>query len=1355
MKNFIPFLLLAFTAITVKAQVATINESFESWPATDWSTYTLGAGNGWGQDFEGIGHTGTNSAHSYINNGDCDNWLVSPQVQISTNGYQLKFWELNNDEEYYVNRTVYISTGSGDPSDGDFVAVLTFTDIPTFWMERTLDLSAYDGQNIYVAFRYEGTWHRWYIDDVTMAPTSFVDGALTAGINPTQVGNPGVEMVTLQLTNIGTSTLNDVTIEWTVNGAMQTAYSSTSLNLSAGASTNIDLGTYHFNTSGLFNIQAILATASDLDETNDTLNWSYAITTIKDGKLHGIKPEGMSPVTGVQDVSVIIENLGAYTIDTTAVEWMVDGVPQPDFNTNSLGLAPGQTIEVTIGQFNFATGVFEIEADLNVLGDIVQSNDHYLVYTAIDTFWESFEGRTFPPENWSIEFGTRDDINFDTPPHGNYYYTSSVDNNFFGEISDTLYTPLLDIEAGDQLTFRIKSSQFLPANRQLVWKNGTTGAVTLISNISSIPDVWDEVTMSISSAAGVNQIGIVSTSTGGYGDTKFDLFTSTASLHIDDNDLAVSNGDLYFLAKENQNESFDCVVKNSGAFPVLGSAYTVKLMEEPGIELASAQGVSLNTWEEGTVTINHTFSGIAQHRLYFEIEFVQDQNTSNNRGRSADVNVVPNTVIINQIGEPDQPNANIPFTANGNTQTLGEDDLSQTLYLNTDLPVTGNIYGMVYTYDNLLGAEDVKHMPLKVWLAQTGVTALSGGWVPNSELLLVYDDTLEILPGPGHEIYIPFITPINYSGLNNIVIQDYQYDPEWPPSIMRMYLSDLPQNGPTRTIGVSDYYQLDPLVHPTEFYETEDIAYTQFVIEPVIELCAVSGTVYGTANVPLAGATVSVEGAGIAVVTDSNGDYTLPDFPYGNYDLTAGVLGYNDNTISVSLSTSTFTQDFYLLERAQVNLTAMLAGSNAPSVPLENVSVSAVGYTTDNGFTNANGEVNLTNIFGVSEYAVTFSLYGYYDTTIVVTVMDQNVDMGTVLLEQEFISPFDVQVALSSGIIVQWKDPLQSDKVKIQNDYGICSYSYTNEPNEDVFLGNVFGITDTTTITSVEFRSDVYLNAIDTISIEMYDLNYNWLGSSEPFLIYPDSIHTIDVPNIVVYDSIFALIHWQNNAASTNALCLDYSDPNIPNTAVIGYPGQPIVLLSEFFGDGTPNMSFLLRLNTLDKGNNNTNNESLTYNVFRGLASEFPSLDNWEMLNASPVTSLSYTDVDWGSVDENEQYRYAVETIYTDGTSEVTFSNIIDGSLVGIEELIDIARGIRIYPVPTSAQVTLSFDEDFEITGPIEIYDALGRIIDHIDADRITNHTVTKDLSVHQNGVYFIRMQVNGQIISKSVIVTK
>jgi Carboxypeptidase regulatory-like domain/Secretion system C-terminal sorting domain len=1344
-------LLFSFFNTTVVAQVTTVNEGFENWPPTDWGIFELGAAqSGWIQDWQGISHTGQHSAYSDIDNNQGDNWLVSPQINVATNDYEIKYWDLNESPEYYDKVSVLVSTSSGNPADGDFMEIFVVSVLNLDWEQNTIDLSSYLGEDIYVAFRYEGTWHKWFVDDVIVGPVNFTDGAFTEIVNPTGVSETATtEDVIVTFENKGTIVIGAVDIEWDVNGASQSPYNNTSLNLQPGSSIDLNIGSYNFSGNGVYNINADLMVTDDFNSFNDNIQGIFTISPFRDGAIVGMTPGGIIPNTGLMDIKATVMNSDVTLIESVEINWSVGGIGQPTFVASGLNLNSGESVELIIGQFNFDTGVYEISATLNVVGDINSENDTYNSIAAIDTFWESFEGPVFPPENWEVIFGIHE-TGFDTPPDGDYYYSSQPDANIFGVVSDTIYTPRLDIQAGDTFTINLITSSFLIATHSVVSKNPITGEVTLIQELTPTPDQWQEIIIDISAAQGINYIGVTSSVVDFPGLTNFDLFSSTAKLHLYDRDLAINQGDMNYLARNNINEGFTCVIKNEGSLPVLGSDYTIRLMES-GTVLATVNGVNIDSWEEKSITVNHTFNTNSAHRLYFEIDYNMDENQDNNTFRETTVNVVPATVILDEMGPKDMVNLNFPFNANGNTNSLGEDDITESVFLSQEFENPGEIYGIIYTYDNLLEANVVKELPLKIWVSQTETSELSGGFLPFNELVLVFDGVVEILPGFGRELYIPFDQPISYTGIDNIVIQNYQYDPEWPPAILRFYSTDV-SAGQVRTIGLLDVYDLDPANPGTEFFSMEKIPYTRFVIDPTVNYSVLSGRVYDTSNVPLINATVAIDGTSLSVQTDGNGNYSFPDIAYGTYDITASSFGYNDLTTSLTLDAPTIEFDFYLSERAQVEISGTVFGSNDVSIPLELVQVSIDGYITDNTTTDSNGNFTFLNVFGDSEYEVILSLYGYNDTTITLNVIDQNIDMGDIILEQEFISPYDVNVIVENETTVYWNNPLESSKVKLQNDLDQISGSYTNEPFEDVWLGNIITINDITTLTSVEFQTDIYQLLDGLVTIDIFDIaTEEIIASSEQFIIYADSTQTIDIPNIVVYEDIAVMVHWQDNPASTNALTVDYSESTIENSAVIKYPGETFELLSDVVGV-PPNSAFLVRINTLDIGDPDTNNETLTYNIYRGLASEFPDISNWDAINTTPVTGNSFLDLDWSSTNENEVYRFAVETIYNEGFSEVTFSNSVDGSILGINENI-IASDLILYPVPASDNITIRINNFNEVMEPILIFDILGRIVDQIDPLEILDGYVTRSVSSFANGIYIVKINVDGYVLNKKFIV--
>jgi CarboxypepD_reg-like domain/Secretion system C-terminal sorting domain/Cleaved Adhesin Domain len=1350
-------LLFIFLSILFLSNAQTINESFEIWPAPGWKNYSLGAGTGWMQSWQSpsvAAHTGSNSALPRINNSPVNCWLVTPQINVASSNYILTFWERYDSRQYYDKSRVHISTTSGDPTKGGFTQIFVNTDTNAVWIQRNIDLSAYAGKDIYIGFQYTGTWHVWFMDDVFIGPDVFTDGALSL-VNPTGVTiNTGLQNIIVNIDNVGTEVIDTVKINWNIDGQAKPVVVKNNLNLQPGDSVDITLGTQLFAAPGVYNIHANITIPLDSFQNNDTINEKYTIAPYQDAALTWLTPEAYSGLAGNKEIKVEIENVGGNSFDSVDVYWKIDGVAQTPVSFGGLNLQPGEKKYLHVTNKFFTKGLYELEGTISVIGDTNSSNNSYLAYTAIDTLWESFEGRVFPPKDWSIHFGTHEDINFDIPPHGNYYYAAQVDINIFGVVDDTLFTPLLAIKTDDHLFFRIKTSAFLSANQKVIWKDGTTGAIHFLQNIITTPDTWELVDIDLKNAAGVNYIGIV-TEHIGIGLTKFDLFYSSARVYHFNKDLKVNNPNSPVIARKTKTENFKCIVRNTGISKVLGADYTVQLIQSPSTVLQTVNGVNLDPWEEKEFSIPYTYTALGKSKVFIQIKYNNDNNFGNNTSREMDVHVVPKNTVFQNFGQDLYTDLNFPFNSNGNTNSLGEDDISQTIYLNNEIAVTGNIYGIYYDYYNMLQADYLQKIPLKIWINQTNQVDLSNGWIPNNQLTLVFDDTVEILPGYDHIMYIPFDTVINFTGLNNLVIQDYAYSPGWRPSILRFQAVKQPANGPIKTISVQDYYKLDPVNPPNGYYSTPNFAHTTFVIDPIVDTGLVSGTVYNINGTPLPGATVSVDGTAISVTADNAGNYTLPWLNYNTYNMTASLIGYNDSTETVTISAASITQDFYLKERTQVTITGNVAGNNDPGTPLENVKIYANGYTLDSSYTNASGQFTLNNIYGVSAYDVTFSMYGYYDTTITVQVTTSNIQMGKVILRQEFIPAFDVFVVKNQkSTDVFWKNPLKSQKVKLQNDLDVISFSYTNEPNEDVWLGNIFDINDTTTLLSIEFLTDIYELDTGTVTIDVFDVKENLLVSSKPFIIYADSLMQIDIPNIVVYDDIFVMIHWQNNAASTHAFAIDFSDPNIENSAVIKYPGKAIELFSDFLGNQAPNMSFMIRAHTLDNGNPFTNNEILSYNIYRGYAAEFPETQNWQKVNTTPVTGLSFNDNTWKQGDSITDYRYRVEALYVPGTAEGTYSNIFAGgdfitSVITLENESD----IRIFPVPASNSVSIVVASEKSAEIRILLLDMNGRMIDEIGYGSGKDYTVTYDVSALPAGVYFVQINIDNSAVNKKIVV--
>ncbi len=154
-------------------QTTILSEGFEgSWPPTGWNVYNIdGGGETWTYDTT-IYHTGSRSAlHFYGSFGYFENgWLVTPRIDLT--GYssaELTFWSYCTYLSYHYYWGIWVTTDPDpDPSVSSYVELQEITPTVNYdWEQFTVDLSAYAGQQIYLAFVYQGDFaDTWNIDDV-------------------------------------------------------------------------------------------------------------------------------------------------------------------------------------------------------------------------------------------------------------------------------------------------------------------------------------------------------------------------------------------------------------------------------------------------------------------------------------------------------------------------------------------------------------------------------------------------------------------------------------------------------------------------------------------------------------------------------------------------------------------------------------------------------------------------------------------------------------------------------------------------------------------------------------------------------------------------------------------------------------------------------------------------------------------------------------------------------------------------------------------------------------------------------------------------------------------------------------
>ena len=169
----------------------TAETEWECWTKLDvdnnnggYASYWDRFGNGVKADADPSPYTGNNCAkHRYLGSHSQTGWLISPRLflQPNRNNTTLSFWTYEQYPNDYQYEGVWISTTGNSPSN--FTEIWTQNNASANWKHVTIDLSAYQGQAVYLAFKYSGqNGHNWYIDNVEV--TESEDQCYTEGYLP-------------------------------------------------------------------------------------------------------------------------------------------------------------------------------------------------------------------------------------------------------------------------------------------------------------------------------------------------------------------------------------------------------------------------------------------------------------------------------------------------------------------------------------------------------------------------------------------------------------------------------------------------------------------------------------------------------------------------------------------------------------------------------------------------------------------------------------------------------------------------------------------------------------------------------------------------------------------------------------------------------------------------------------------------------------------------------------------------------------------------------------------------------------------------------------------------------------------
>ena len=156
--------------------------------------------------------------------GTADKWMVTPAISLSNNSVlkTLLFDVSSGDVAGMDGVEIYVSTTGNTPAD--FLATTALYNstgigepyIVQGWATRNIDLTAYSGQTIYIAFR-NNNYNKLVIgiDNISVVELSDNNAELTSLNFPQYTTIPTLVDIEGTVTNVGGNTINSMDITWT------------------------------------------------------------------------------------------------------------------------------------------------------------------------------------------------------------------------------------------------------------------------------------------------------------------------------------------------------------------------------------------------------------------------------------------------------------------------------------------------------------------------------------------------------------------------------------------------------------------------------------------------------------------------------------------------------------------------------------------------------------------------------------------------------------------------------------------------------------------------------------------------------------------------------------------------------------------------------------------------------------------------------------------------------------------------------------------------------------------------------------------------------------------------------------
>lgn len=450
--------------------------------------------------------------------------------------------------------------------------------------------------------------------------------------------------------------------------------------------------------------------------------------------------------------------------------------------------------------------------------------------------------------------------------------------------------------------------------------------------------------------------------------------------------------------------------------------------------------------------------------------------------------------------------------------------VSQTLYYPDELGISKGMIDQLTYFNNF--SQDVMNKEVKVWMGETTRQHLTSGWIPPSELTLVFDGTVDFPQDQG-EINIPLDTLFQYNGGILVIYSNRVFEQQYYSWNERFFATK--DTGTFRTRQFNEDVPINPMDPSLSANYLLDWHPNITLSFPTNVLGGIEGIVTDGSQL-LEGVKVTIEGTTAAAYTNSSGYYSIPFIQADTYEIRFSKFGFmthieTDYEIEAG---GISILDAMLDNSAQVQVTGMVQGNDGSLV--QDAEIMLSGNSAYNATSGINGLFSIADVYeGLYSVSIIAENYVDYVAEDVLITLD-NADLGTIILTEKIIPPLgftiDTENQEAGNALLKW---YHGEPQEYRYDNGTYTYWVGSAEGD---INSVFG--------SV-YRSNAVLTEV------------SWYLTSEVNIVYPE-----------VKIWIFGLD--RNGIPDTSNLI--YTKENVPNINDewnVHELDQPVVASNGFF----------------------------------------------------------------------------------------------------------------------------------------------------------------------------------------------